>query len=761
MNESDISSCADEPIRTPGAIQPHGVLFLVNKPHLQVEVVSENVLEFLGRTVESCIGATLSEIFPRGAYEQVHEIIELLVDGEEEGAAELTVNAKNGEIIVDCRVCSTGNQVLIELDNARTAGALSHTPDIDILAVQSILARLGRQKNVSDLANAVVREVRKVTGFDRIMVYRFHADFHGEVIAESIVDGWESYLGLHFPESDIPKQARALYRENPIRHIAASKYTPVALCADTLRSDAIDLSSSQLRSVSPVHLEYLENMGVGSSMSISLMDGDALWGLIACHHKTPRYFDYRSRKACELLGTTFSLMLLQLEEAEHSRELVRLQDIERQLIAFMANTLPFIDGAFRYLPNLSDLVNADGAASITGDLISKVGLLPSNIQIRDFVDWLVENDDSEVFATNRLVERYPAARQWDNELRGVLAIEVSRARKQFLLCFRQQIMHTVTWGGDPNKNVTRAASPNQLRPRTSFAAWVQEVADESQEWSSMEVSVAHTLRRTILHVIVDWTKEVAGLNEKLKRSNKNLQTFAETAAHDLKEPLRGIGNYISFFEEDHATDLSEEMRRKFSVIDSLAKRGHDLTNALLTFSEVGSSSTVRKLQPLDPLLDAALLAIDHMLSESTVEVRRQSALPDAWVDETLLTQVFQNLLTNAIKYSSQNDPWVEIGALNTLPDDCDDMADYVYSAGDVILYVKDNGIGISDEHVNDIFKLFKRVHPRSEYGGGNGIGLSIAQRIVEYHDGHLWVSSAPNIGSTFYFILGSEKVTSN
>lgn len=760
MNESDISSCADEPIRTPGAIQPHGVLFLVNKPHLQVEVVSENVLDVLGRTVESCIGATLSEIFPRGAYEQVHEIIELLDDGEKEGAAELTVDAKNGEIIVDCRVCSTGNQVLIELDNARTAGALSHTPDIDILAVQSILARLGRQQNVSDLANAVVREVRKVTGFDRIMVYRFHADFHGEVIAESVVDGWESYLGLHFPESDIPKQARALYRENPIRHIASSKYTPVALCADTLQSDAIDLSSSQLRSVSPVHLEYLENMGVGSSMSISLMDGDALWGLIACHHKTPKYFDYRSRKACELLGTTFSLMLLQLEEAEHSREMVRLQYIERQLIAFMSNTVPFIDGAFRYLPNLSDLVNADGAASITGDLISKVGLLPSNIQIRDFVDWLVENDDSEVFATNRLVERYPAAGQWDNDLRGVLAIEVSRSRKQFLLCFRQQIMHTVTWGGDPNKNVTRAASPNQLRPRTSFAAWVQEVADESQEWSSMEVSVAHTLRRTILHVIVDWTKEVAGLNEKLKRSNKNLQTFAETAAHDLKEPLRGIGNYISFFEEDHATDLNDEMRRKFSVIDSLAKRGHDLTNALLTFSEVGASSTVRTLQPLDPLLDAALLAIDHMLSESTVEVRRQSALPDAWVDETLLTQVFQNLLTNAIKYSSQSDPWVEIGALNRLPDDCDDMAAYVYSAGDVILYVKDNGIGISDEHVSDIFKLFKRVHPRSQYGGGNGIGLSIAQRIVEYHDGHLWVSSTPDVGSRFYFILGSKKVTS-
>lgn len=760
MSTTDISSCADEPIRTPGAIQPHGILLRLNRSQLLVEVVSENVTDVLGINVSDCLGATLSDIFSARTEETVRGLIESLLDGEEEAAAEIAVNAKGGEVVFDCRICLTADFVLIELDNLRTTDIHAETPKIDILVVQRILSRLGRQKTVSELAQAVVREVRKVTGFDRIMVYRFHTDYHGEVIAESVVDGWESYLGLHFPESDIPKQARALYCENPVRFIATSSYQAVGLCAGALQSDAIDLSSSQLRSVSPIHLEYLQNMGVGSSMSISLMDGDSLWGLIACHHKTSKYFDYRSRKACELLGTTFSLMLLQLEEAEYSRELIRLQHIERKLIAFMANTVPFIDGAFRYLPNLSDLVNADGAASITGDHISGLGFRPGDTHINNFVDWLVENDSSDVFATHCLVEHFPDAEQWENELRGVLVIEISRARRQFLLCFRRQVVQTVTWGGNPDKNVTKATKQQRLRPRESFSAWVEEVTDKSQEWSTMEISVAHTLRRTILHVIVDWTKEVAGLNEKLRRSNKNLQTFAETAAHDLKEPLRGIGNFISFFQEDHAAELNEEMLRKFSVIDSLARRGHELTNALLTFSEVGANSTIRKLQLLDPLLDAALFAIDHMISQSDVEVRRLSPLPAAWVDATLITQVFQNLLSNAIKYSTQNDPWVEIGALNTLPDDCGDFASYLYKPGDTLLYVKDNGIGISDEHVGEIFKLFKRVHPRSAFGGGNGIGLSIAQRIVEHHGGHLWVSSIPDVGSTFYFILSGEPVSS-
>ena len=751
-----LENCEDEPIRTPGAIQPHGLLFLLSGENFSVDVVSDNVGQLLGISPQQWLGRPLSEHLAQRNLSVLERHQQRIDDGDLEAAFEMVMNIDGEARLFDARLCrQSEQQMLLELDNSRKQEDHSPYTVIDILAVQAILSRLGRQSCVATLADAVVREVKSVTGFDRVMVYRFHPDFHGEVIAESVVDNWEPYMGLHFPESDIPRQARALYCENPIRSIASSTYEPVPLCLAhaTQEASGIDLSHSQLRSVSPIHLEYLRNMGVGSSMSISLMDGDQLWGLIACHHKTSLYFDYRSRKACELLGTTFSLMLLQLEESEHSRELVRLQDIERQLIAFMSDTVPFIDGAFRYLPNLSDMTNADGAVSISDGVISGVGLMPSEEHIEQFVDWLAERERFEVYSSHSVTEDFPDARHWANDLRGVLVIEISRERRQFLLCFRRQAVHSVKWAGNPAKNISNAGKDQRLKPRESFTAWVQDVSDKSEEWSSMEISVAHTLRRTILHVIVGWTKEVAGLNQKLNQSNLNLQTFAETAAHDLKEPLRGIDTYISFIREDHGSELSEEMQRKFSVINSLAKQGHDLTDAILSFSEVGENLTSRVVTGVDRALDAALRSVEHMLNKSSVEIRRPSALPQAWIDETLITQLFQNLLTNAIKYSQAQDPWVEIGHLDELPEDAEEAAENSFKPGDTILYVKDNGIGISQDHIGEIFKLFKRVHPRTEYGGGSGIGLSIAQRIVDCHDGHLWVSSTLGEGSTFYFTL--------
>ena len=753
---TDLQNCEDEPIRTPGAIQPHGLLFMLSRDDFRVEVISDNVGQLLGITSRQWLGQPLSQHWTPQNVSALERHRQRIDDGDAEAAFEIVINVDGEERLFDARLCRQSEQhLLLELDNNRKQEDRSPYPVIDILAVQAILSRMGRRDCVASLADAVVREVKSVTGFDRVMVYRFHADFHGEVIAESVADDWEPYMGLHFPESDIPRQARALYCENPIRAIASSSYEPVSLLAAnaTQGVSAIDLSHSQLRSVSPIHLEYLRNMGVGSSMSISLMDGDQLWGLIACHHKTSRYFDFRSRKACELLGTTFSLMLLQLEESEHSRELVRLQDIERQLIAFMSDTVPFIDGAFRYLPNLSDMTNADGSVSVSDGVISGVGLMPSEEHIEQFVDWLAQRDRFEVYSSHSISQDFPDARQWAHNLRGVLVIEISRERRQFLLCFRRQAIHAVTWAGDPNKNVASAGKDERLKPRESFKAWEQEVSDKSEEWSNMEISVAHTLRRTILHVIVGWTKEVAGLNQKLTQSNLNLQTFAETAAHDLKEPLRGIDTYLSFIREDHGSELSEEMQRKFSVINSLAKQGHDLTDAILSFSEVGENSTTRVVTGVDHVLDTALQSVEHMLKNSSVEIRRPSALPEAWIDETLITQVFQNLLTNAVKYAQPQDRWVEIGSLDKLPEDADEAAENSYKSGDTILYVKDNGIGISHDHIGEIFKLFKRVHPRTEFGGGNGIGLSIAQRIVDCHDGHLWVTSTLGEGSTFFFTL--------
>jgi len=755
MNDSvNLSNCADEPIQFPGAIQPHGVLFIVDAETWRIKVVSENVFSVLGFSPEKWIEQSLISLFSEGCEGRLKQQRERLLNGELEAALELQIDVNAVSTVFDARMFLQDSDLIVELDNQRQLHSEYSAPAIDVLEIQSLLARLGRQNTIVELANAVVREVRLITGYDRIMVYRFHEDCHGEVIAESVREGREPYLGLHFPESDIPEQARRLYCENLIRCIVSSDYVPVPLllASSSDKAESIDLSHCQLRSVSPIHLEYLRNMGVGGSMSISLMDGEHLWGLIACHHYLPRFFDYRARKACELLGTTFSLMMSQLQEAESAKELLRLQDIERQLVASMASTVPFIDGAFKGLPNLSDLVNAHGAVSVTDDLVTTVGLVPSDAQIRSFLSWLVSNDDSDVFTSHNLTKIYPEVMSWDNDIRGVLVIEIARKRGQFLLCFRRQLAQTIHWAGNPDKNVTRGSDQQRLKPRESFADWAEKVADQSKPWTRMEESVAHTLRRTILHVIVDWTNEVAILNRKLSRSNDNLQSFAEIAAHDLKEPLRGIDNYIAFFREDHSEQLTEEMDRKFTVIDSLARRGHELTNALLSFAEVGNTS-VRAPVKLDVMLDNALDNIDHLVESSGIEIRRPKPLPVAWADNVLITQVFQNLLSNAIKYSRGSDSWIEVSFLTGLPPVTEAMANLVYHEGDTIICVKDNGIGIAQKHLGEIFKMFKRLHPRSEYAGGNGIGLAISQRIVEFHEGYLWVASTLGEGSSFYFTL--------
>ncbi len=762
MSEPDVTllNCDQEPIHIPDAIQPCGYFLGLEIPSLTVGVASDNCSILFDRPIGEIVSQSIDNLLSSENIQLLRSHADALQGDDVETAFALSLGTPEQPMTFDARLRLTEHSLLLELDNGRGDNVRVGQVSIDLLSIQGLLSRLGRQETVVELADAVAREVKAITGFDRVMVYRFHPDLHGEVIAESVKEGWEPYLGLHYPESDIPAQARKLYCRNHVRCIISSDYEAVALTAS--RSSKIpmpfDMSDSHLRSVSPIHLQYLRNMGVGASMSISLMDNDQLWGLIACHHGSERFVSYHVRKACELLGTTFSLMLLQLEEAEQARELVRLQDIERQLLGFMVNSVPFVDGAFRHLPNLSSLVNADGAASIAGDVLSVVGETPSEEQIIAFADWLKQNDSNDVLVSHQIGKEYPLAYEWENDIRGVLVIEIARGRRQFLFCFLKQVINTISWAGRPEKIVQRVDGVDRLAPRESFSEWAETVYDQSRHWTRTEVTVAETMRRAILHLIVDWTEEVASLNQLLKTSNNDLQIFAEVAAHDLKEPLRGIENYVSFFIQDHQNQLDDEMRRKLDVMNALASRGNELTNSLLSFAEISNSPLERRMQSMDRLFDQALESLSSRFNEKTVDIRRPEQLPDAWVDDVLMVQVLQNLLGNAIKYASEDPLVIEFGVIK--PELNQQAIEHLKrNHAKDIFYVKDNGIGIPNEYLEDIFQLFKRVHPRSKYGDGNGIGLSIAQRIIDHHKGRLWAESEVGKGTCLFFFISAQPDT--
>lgn len=753
-----LTDCVDEPITAPGSIQPHGALLALQVSDFKVIAASENIAAFLGVSVEQLLGQPLDLPFLAQAMSKARGKLE---SGDKRVVFEVATGSES-QSLIDCTAVlqADGLNMLVEFDNLRDPQIVVDFEHLSLPRIQQLILNIGQPDSLNGLCETIVREIRNLAGFDRVMVYRFHADLHGEVVAESAVSGEMRYLGLHFPESDIPAQARVLYSTNLIRCITNSTYTPTPILTleGLCPGSTLDLSESKLRSVSPIHLEYLQNMKVGSSMSLSLMDGDKLWGLVACHHDSPHFVDSQTRIVCELLSTTFSLMLLQIESQELDREALRLQGIERQLISQMANSTPFVEGAFKHLPNLSNLADANGSASISGDSVKTIGDTPTDQEIIALATWLADNCEESVFACESLMDVYPPALKWEHGVCGVLAIEIARSRRQYLLSFRNELTQSVLWAGDPNKAVGGASGVSNLSPRTSFESWTQIIRGHCKPWSQVAIDGAATLRRATLYLIVDWSEQVAELNQKLAQSNDDLQTFAEFAAHDLKEPLRGIHNAVAFLRQDHGSVLNEDIEKRLQKITMLADRGHALTGALLQFSEIGTQKLAVESVDLNLVCAETLSIYQEDLDSRGIDVQIPELMPSVFCDPVLIGQVLQNLVSNAIKYAAEESPHIIISWSDHVPVLTDWDITGKPDTRQVVISVADNGIGIDASNQEVIFKLFRRLHPRHLYGGGHGIGLAIANRIIGMHSGKLWVESVKGEGSIFSFTVGDPSV---
>lgn len=754
----DLTNCDREPIHIPGMIQPHGVLLVLQDPTLQIIQVSSNTQQVIGREPAELLSQSLWDLLEAKQVKQIQQC--LTSDFDSINPLNLSIDSLNDTIYLEGIVHRSGKTIILELEQKK---GLEKTDFFDFYhQVKGVINRIQKAPTLLEICQVVVKEVRRITGFDRVMIYRFDLEGAGSVIAED-TDQETPYLNLHYPSSDIPGQARHLYTINWLRLIVDARYQPVPLIPqlNPVTNEPLDLSLSVLRSVSPLHLEYMQNMGVTASMSISLMQDRKLWGLIACHHLSPKYVPYHTRTVCEFIGQVMSVELANKEVSEDSDYKIQLKSLQTQFIEALSQADYFLDGMVELKSQLLDLVNATGAVICSGNQYTGVGEVPSEPEVHELLDWLKPHFHNSLFETRSLCKNYPAAESFRAIASGVLAMEISKAHQNYILWFRPEVLQTVNWGGNPKKPVEFLEDGSlRMSPRKSFDLWQETVQGCSLPWKRCEIEVVAELRSLIVGIVLHQADEMASMNFELQRSNEELDSFAYIASHDLKEPLRGIHNYANFLMEDYEGVLDEDGVAKLKTMLRLTQRMEDLINSLLHFSRVGRAELIRQTLNLDELVQDAIATLTISRPESEIEFRVPRPLPTIECDRTQINELFTNLIGNAIKYSNKAQRSVEIGFVEHHPSVSNSHAatqEQTTALGTpYTFYVRDNGIGIPPQHFEKIFEIFRRLHGRDDFGGGTGAGLTISRKIVERHGGRIWVESTLNEGTTFYFTLSAE-----
>ncbi|MBD0343775.1 MAG: GAF domain-containing protein [Coleofasciculus sp. Co-bin14] len=771
----DLLNFNDELLHIPGLIQPHGILFVLNEPDLKILQVSNNTVEILGMPTQELINKKLKTLIKPDKIDSINQY--LSEDFESGNQIKISIETQDLIRVFDCTIHRSDTFVILEIEPIVSEESLDFR-DFHYL-IKKTLPKIQRTSTLKEMSQLIVKEVRQITGFDRVIIYQFDAEGAGEVIAEDKLDRIVSYLGLHYPALDIPQQARQLYSLNLLRFIPDVNYKPVEIIPahNPVNNEPVDLSLSVLRSVSPCHIEYLNNMGVAACVSISLIREKKLWGLIACHHLSPKYISHRVRTACEFLGQIMSLELAAKEDNEDLEYKLRLKSIQSNFVEAISQPDHLEDGLVKDKSKWLDLASAQGVALCANGHFTLIGKTPQESDIQALIEWVEPKIDNNIFYTDSLPKIYPAAETFKNIASGLLALSISKIQRNYIFWFRPEVIQTVNWGGNPNYPVEIAPDGSLgLSPRRSFELWQETVRLKSSPWKRCEIDAVLELRSIIVGIVLRNADKLTKINAQLERSNSELDAFAYIASHDLKEPLRGIHNYSSFLIEDYTDVLDEEGISKLQTLMRLTQRMEALIDSLLHFSRLGRVELSMQKTDLNELVKNVIEVLSISQKATQVDIRIPRPLPVVLCDRVQVSEVFSNLIGNAIKYNDKPHQWVEIGFLdsgewethssrerlkvmeadndsNWEPSSSPSPTANPQSSNPIVFYVRDNGIGIQEKHMDAIFRIFKRLHPHNRYGGGTGVGLTIAKKIVERHGGQIWVESTYGKGSIFYFTL--------
>ena len=767
-----LNNCDDEPVRTPGCIQAHGALLVLRPADLSILQASENTQAILGFDASALLGQSVAVVVKPEGEARLHKVLTTeLTDCNPIYAFSLPASGQVAEM--DVTVHTLDGVVMLEFEatgrspaaKVMTAAAptVPHQPDYYAL-IKKTVTRLQATQTVQTFCQSLADETRLLSGMDRVMIYKFHADHHGEVFAESRQSELAPWLGLHYPAEDIPKPARDIFAKTWIRpvpdiHGALAEMLPL-INPDT--GKPVDMTFCALRGVSIMYTEYLQNMGVSAGLTMPLRRDNVLWGLIACHHYSgPRHVSYELRAACEFLAQVGSLQHKSIEERENASYRLQLEDVNQQLVTLAAKEgglAAMTDGA----PTLLGAMQASGAALYHRERWWRVGNTPDEAQLEALGQWLVRRLESNplaspLYCTQSLAADYPPGVAFADVASGLLAAPLSRSGQNMMMWFRPELKQTVNWGGNP-LDKPKVAGPHGLRltPRRSFELFSESVHQQALPWLQVEIDAADRLRTLIMELVIVRAERLAGLNADLARSNEELDDFAYVASHDLKEPLRGIHKYAHQLME--AKPTSEDEKHKLAGLMRLTLRMDSLLDSLLHFSRVGREELTLEPVDLNDVLADAIEMVGSRISDASTQISAPRPLPQIMCDRVRVREVVLNLLSNALKYNDKPVKRVVVGYVEgndtlarvTFPAETDQQTVY---------YVRDNGIGIAARHFDQVFKMFKRLHGREEYGGGSGAGLTIVRKLVERHGGHVWIESLQEEGCTFFFTLGQAHAS--
>lgn len=812
----DLSTCEEEPIHTPGAIQPHGILIVLAEPGLEILQISRNTELLLGYAPDRLLGQPLSRLLSASQMALLNEALSqdhLPVTnplkfgmGTPTGVTLDGVVHRNPDGILILELLPAADHIG-QVATQTSSFAFFHL-------VKATTHHLQHATSLQELCEIAAREIRRLSGFDRVMIYRFDEQKNGEVIVDDKREDLESWLHLHYPAADIPPMARSLYQRRWLRLITDVSYEPAELLPRhyPLNDTPLDLSDAVLRSVSPIHIEYLHNMKVGATMTISLLKDNELWGLIACHHYTPRYIPYELSAACEFLGQVMSMELAAKETLADVDYRIHLKSLPGKFLEWMTAEANFIDGLTQHEPTLLDLVSAQGAAICFNDRITLVGETPSLPEVKALTTWLGQTCTDPIFASHCLSKHYPAAEAFKDTASGLLAIAISSPPRHYVLWFRPEVIRTVHWAGNPHRPVEVVRSGDMLRlsPRRSFALWQEIVRLQSLPWQPCELEAALALRQEIIDIVLRQADELAQLNASLKRSEACLREKAEqleTALYNLRqtqaqlvqtEKMSSLGQLVA--------GIAHEINNPVNFIHGNLEHANQYTQDLLQLLQL-----FLKKSPLDPEIEAYIDDIDlEFLAEDLpklinsmqigvdriqkiiISLRHFSRLDEAekkpvdiheGIDSTLtilkhrlkakpecpaikviknygklplvecyagqLNQVFMNVLSNAIDALEEA---VEAGKWS-----CDagesDSSPYIKIITEM---ADDNTVQI---HIQDNAmgippeaqaRLFDPFFTSKPIGKGTGLGLAISyQIVVERHGGSLTCQSQANVGTEF------------
>ncbi|RYJ42536.1 ATP-binding protein [Flavobacterium beibuense] len=743
----NLTNCEQEPIHIPGSIQPHGFLLAVNTTDFKIEFCSGNSYEYIGIKHQDILGKTIDSVFVNNTINNLKDYIskDLMLSA---SLLKLELNGKN----FLCTVHKRDNLYIIE---AEPASVNEKDISFEYNQTAQLLGYMHDTHTLKELCQLVAEGTRDITGYDRVMIYRFDKNYNGEVYAESVREDLEPFLGLHYPHTDIPKQARELYMQNLLRIITDVDYTPVPIYTiDNSTEKNLDLSLSILRSTSPIHVQYLHNMGVGATLTISLIHQKKLWGLIACHHYSPKNLAPDLRLAAQLQGHFITSQIdIRQKNEEYELSLKTSSALDKVKDITLTNA-----ASFKALVNskqLLELCNASGVSVLFNNSVYKSGITPDDEEIKKISSWLSTYTQNGSLHTDKLIDLLPEYKNVCENTSGIIYHSLDIENDNSIIWYRPETVKEINWAGDPNKSIEK--DEKGLSPRKSFDLWKEVVKCQSSPWEKPEIDTAanyaYRLQRQInLLVVTNEEQKYRKLSELLKETNSELENINWISTHDLQEPLRKI-QLVSSRILSTEKNIPEKVEDAIKRMNSSANRMQTLLVDILKYTRLKHEDSNFETVDLTELIKEVVDELHETIEEKEATVNID-VLPQVQGVPFLLKQLFSNLISNSIKYSSPDrKPVVQLSA-EKVPVAFNSTNRMLYK----LVYVADNGIGFEQEYAESIFNIFTRLHSPLDYKG-SGVGLALCKKIVQNHNGYITASGKLGEGAviSIYFPANNEE----